>query len=423
MTHAVNDDALDVLFRSARTHRNWRPGQVTPQMLMAIYDLARWGPTTNNTSPERVVFVVSTEAKERLKPHLTKGNVEQTMKAPATAIIAYDLQFYEKMGKLSANPNARESWMQKSPAEIEQARLPQRQPSGRLFHHGRAFDRARLRPDGGLRPRRRRQGVLLRHRRSSRTSSAISASATTPACARAPDASISTRPARSCDHPRRRHCARRLLGGACERWRACSRTSIARWRAAMPKRSRRWSRTSMRRAGCAFSDVDRIGVTTGPGTFAGQRVGLAFARALALALKKPAIGVTTLDVMAAEALSRNGAPSLGDRGGRCEARRDLSRRAQPRRRAARTRARPVVGGACTIDLVRRATMVRRSRSQAPPPKRLAPLLFRAFALRQSRSASRTRSSSRSSRRLAPAGPPPKPLYLRPPDAKLPGAPS
>jgi 3-hydroxypropanoate dehydrogenase len=121
VTHAVNDDALDVLFRSARTHRNWRPGPVTPQMLMAIYDLARWGPTTNNTSPMRVVFVASPEAKERLKPHLTKGNVEQTMKAPATAIIAYDLHFYELMGKLSANPNARESWMQKSPAEIEQA--------------------------------------------------------------------------------------------------------------------------------------------------------------------------------------------------------------------------------------------------------------------------------------------------------------
>ena len=72
----------------------------------------------------------------------------------------------------------------------------------------------------------------------------------------------------------------------------------------------------MRRAGCAFSELDRIGVTTGPGTFAGQRVGLAFARALALALKKPAIGVTTLDVMAAEALSRYGCAS-----------RDRSRRA------------------------------------------------------------------------------------------------
>jgi 3-hydroxypropanoate dehydrogenase len=121
VTHAVNDDALDILFRKARTHRAWRLGQVTPQMLMAVYDLARWAPTTNNTSPGRFYFIVSPEAKERLKPHLTKGNVEQTMKAPATAIIAYDLEFYEKMGKLSANPNARDSWMQKSAVEIEAA--------------------------------------------------------------------------------------------------------------------------------------------------------------------------------------------------------------------------------------------------------------------------------------------------------------
>jgi 3-hydroxypropanoate dehydrogenase len=121
VTHAVNDDALDILFRKARTHRAWRPGNVTPQMLMAIYDLARWGPTTNNTSPMRVVFVLSPEAKERLKPHLNKGNVEQTMTAPATAILGLDLHFYEKMDKLSLNPGARDSWMQKTPAELELA--------------------------------------------------------------------------------------------------------------------------------------------------------------------------------------------------------------------------------------------------------------------------------------------------------------
>ena len=121
MTLAVNDDALDKLFRKARTHRNWQPGQVTPQMLMAIYDLARWGPTTNNTTPARFVFVLTQAAKERLKPHLTKGNVEQTMRAQATAIIAYDLKFYEMMGKLSTNPTARDTWAQKSPAELEKA--------------------------------------------------------------------------------------------------------------------------------------------------------------------------------------------------------------------------------------------------------------------------------------------------------------
>jgi len=121
VTHAVNDEALDILFRKAHTHRSWKPGQVTPQMLMAIFDLTRWAPTTSNTSPARFYFVVSPEAKERLKPHLSKGNVEQTMKAQATAIVAYDLKFYDKMDKLSTNPNAKESWLQKSPAEVEQA--------------------------------------------------------------------------------------------------------------------------------------------------------------------------------------------------------------------------------------------------------------------------------------------------------------
>jgi 3-hydroxypropanoate dehydrogenase len=121
MNRAVSDDALDVLFRKARTYRKWRSEPVTKPMLMAIYDLMRWGPTTNNTSPVRIVFVVSPEAKERLKPHLNKGNVEQTMLAPATAILAYDLAFFEKMGKLSPNPDARDSWSKKSPAELQQA--------------------------------------------------------------------------------------------------------------------------------------------------------------------------------------------------------------------------------------------------------------------------------------------------------------
>ena len=122
MTRAVNDDALDVLFRNARTYRKWRAEPVTKPMLMAIYDLMRWGPTTNNTNPARITFIVSTQAKERLKPHLNKGNVEYTMQAPATAIIAYDLAFYEKMGKLSPNPDARESWSKKSePDRLEAA--------------------------------------------------------------------------------------------------------------------------------------------------------------------------------------------------------------------------------------------------------------------------------------------------------------
>jgi len=116
----VNDDALDLLFRKARTHRKWRPEPVTRQMLMAAYDLMRWGPTTNNTSPARIVFIVSQTAKERLRPHLNQGNIEQTMLAPATAILAYDLQFFEMMPKLSSNPNAKQSWSERTPAELHE---------------------------------------------------------------------------------------------------------------------------------------------------------------------------------------------------------------------------------------------------------------------------------------------------------------
>ena len=133
MSRAVNDDALDVLFRKARTFRKWRTEPVTKQMLMAIYDVLRWGPTTNNTGPVRVVFVVSPQAKERLKPHLNKGNVEQTMLAPATAIIAYDLAFFEMMGKLSPNPDARESWSKKGEAEVFEAAMRNSSLQGAYF--------------------------------------------------------------------------------------------------------------------------------------------------------------------------------------------------------------------------------------------------------------------------------------------------
>ena len=98
---AINDEALDVIFRSARTHRHWLDKPVSPALLMAIYDLLRWGPTSGNSNPMRVVFVVSPEAKERLKPHLASGNVEKTMTAPATAILGYDRDFGRYKNTLS----------------------------------------------------------------------------------------------------------------------------------------------------------------------------------------------------------------------------------------------------------------------------------------------------------------------------------
>lgn len=96
----ADNTSLDVIFRNARTHHGWQAKPVDDALLMSVYDLAKWGPTSANCCPMRITFVKSPEAKERLKPCLDKGNVEQTMSAPATAIIAYDMEFYKAMDKL-----------------------------------------------------------------------------------------------------------------------------------------------------------------------------------------------------------------------------------------------------------------------------------------------------------------------------------
>ena len=103
---AINDEALDMIFRAARTHRHWQDKPVSPALLMAIYDLMHWGPTSANTNPARLVFVTSPAAKERLKPYLDASNVAKTMTAAATAIIGYDLDFARYAAKLNPhNPN------------------------------------------------------------------------------------------------------------------------------------------------------------------------------------------------------------------------------------------------------------------------------------------------------------------------------
>jgi tRNA threonylcarbamoyladenosine biosynthesis protein TsaB len=176
----------------------------------------------------------------------------------------------------------------------------------------------------------------------------------------------------------------------------------------------------MRRAACAFSAVDRIGVTTGPGTFAGQRVGLAFARALALALKKPAVGVTTLDAMAAEVLDRNPsaqwAIAAGDakRGEIYLGARDVNA----------TLLEPVLVPLSEASARLAPLAERHGRAVAlagTATEALAPLL-RSSGLPPSDSLIRQPDAIFVARlaAIAPVGPPPKPLYLRPPDAKLPG---
>ena len=93
-------EMLDLLFLKARTHHAWLDREVPDHLLQQAYDLAKMGPTSANDNPMRLIFIKSKEAKERLKPTLSPGNVNQTMSAPITAIIAYDMEFYEYLPRL-----------------------------------------------------------------------------------------------------------------------------------------------------------------------------------------------------------------------------------------------------------------------------------------------------------------------------------
>jgi 3-hydroxypropanoate dehydrogenase len=106
-TNRLSDDALDQIFRDARTHSAWLPKPVPLEILREAYELARMGPTSANASPARFVFLTTPEAKERLKPVLAPLNVEKTMAAPVTVIVAWDTEFYEKLPKLFPHADIR----------------------------------------------------------------------------------------------------------------------------------------------------------------------------------------------------------------------------------------------------------------------------------------------------------------------------
>ena len=96
----ISDECLNQLFREARTHWVWRSEPVPIALLKEVYELARFGPTSANSSPARFVFITTPEAKERLRPALAPGNVEKTMTAPVTVIVAWDTEFHEKLPQL-----------------------------------------------------------------------------------------------------------------------------------------------------------------------------------------------------------------------------------------------------------------------------------------------------------------------------------
>ncbi|MFH2135215.1 MAG: malonic semialdehyde reductase [Pseudomonadota bacterium] len=106
----LNQEALDQLFLAAHTHNIWTDKPVADVLLHQLYDTFRMAPTSANCNPARIVFVKSIEAKEKLLPTLMEGNRAKVMAAPVTAIIGYDLHFYEKLGKLFPNAPDAPSW-------------------------------------------------------------------------------------------------------------------------------------------------------------------------------------------------------------------------------------------------------------------------------------------------------------------------
>ena len=106
------------MFRTARTHNAWQDKPVDDALLHRLIDLTKFGPTSANSSPARFVFVKSDEAKARLKPALSEGNVEKTMAAPVTVIVGMDMAFYEHLPRLFPHADAR-SWFAGNDALIQ----------------------------------------------------------------------------------------------------------------------------------------------------------------------------------------------------------------------------------------------------------------------------------------------------------------
>ncbi|MGE4431191.1 MAG: malonic semialdehyde reductase [Sphingobium sp.] len=119
---AVRTDMLARLFTEARSQNGWRPDPIEDSELQAAYDLARWGPTSMNSQPMRLLFLRSEEAKQRLKPALLPGNVEKAMTAPVMAIIAYDTAFHVHLPDIFPhNPAARDLFDDKETLRQETA--------------------------------------------------------------------------------------------------------------------------------------------------------------------------------------------------------------------------------------------------------------------------------------------------------------
>jgi 3-hydroxypropanoate dehydrogenase len=114
----ADEATLELILRSARSHGDFHDKPVPEELLRAAHDLMKWGPTTANSQPMRVLYLRSKESRERLAPALSATNRDKTLKAPLVAIVAYDTRFYEHLPRLFHNPDAI-NWYNKAPvAEV-----------------------------------------------------------------------------------------------------------------------------------------------------------------------------------------------------------------------------------------------------------------------------------------------------------------
>ena len=116
----VTDDCLDILFRNGRSHNFWLDRPLSDDQLRELYEIMKWGPTSANTCPVRLLFLRTREAKERLRPCLDPGNVEKSMTAPVVAVLGMDMEFHLQLGKLFPHNTEAPTWFAGKPAKIEE---------------------------------------------------------------------------------------------------------------------------------------------------------------------------------------------------------------------------------------------------------------------------------------------------------------
>ena len=129
----LDDHGLDLILRNARTHNVWLPTTVPESTLREIWNLMKFGPTSANCSPLRIVFVQSPQAKERLVACMSKSNQAKTRVAPVTAILAMDLEFYDKLPRLFPHDQTARSWFAGKPEHIEETALRNSSLQGAYF--------------------------------------------------------------------------------------------------------------------------------------------------------------------------------------------------------------------------------------------------------------------------------------------------